>query len=120
MQGKAVILFGHGSRDPLWRQPIEAVAQRLAAMQPGLPVRCAYLELDTPDLSTAAAELAGGGARHVTILPLFLGTGRHAREDLPQLLDRLRASHPQVDFRLLPSVGEDNRVIELLAKIALE
>lgn len=120
MLDKGVILFGHGSRDPLWRQPIEAVATRLAATQPGLPVRCAYLELDRPDLPTAAAELAAGGVRSITILPLFLGTGRHAREDLPRLLDGLRAAHPQVRFTLRPSIGEDPRVIELLAKIALE
>lgn len=120
MQDKGIILFGHGSRDPLWRQPIEAVAARLAATQPGLPVRCAYLELDTPDLPTAAADLVAGGVRRITILPLFLGTGRHAREDLPQLLGQLQAAHPQVQFTLRPSAGEDPRVIDLLAKIAVE
>ena len=25
-----VIVFAHGSRDPLWRHPVEAVAQRIA------------------------------------------------------------------------------------------
>ena len=38
---KAIILFGHGSRDPLWRLPMETVAARLRALQPELPVRCA-------------------------------------------------------------------------------
>jgi sirohydrochlorin cobaltochelatase len=117
---KAIILFGHGSRDPLWRQPIEAVAARLAAIQPDLPVRCAYLELDTPDLASAAAELVAAGARSITIVPLFLGTGRHAREDLPRLLQRLGAAHPQVRFTVRRSAGEDPRVIDLLANIALE
>lgn len=120
MQSRGVILFGHGSRDPLWRQPIEAVAAQLAATQPGTPVRCAYLELDAPDLPTAAAELVAGGVRGITILPLFLGTGRHAREDLPRLLGQLRVAYPQVEFTLKASVGEDRRVIDLLAKIALE
>jgi sirohydrochlorin cobaltochelatase len=117
---KAVILFGHGSRDPLWRLPMETVAARLRALQPGTPVRCAYLELDTPTLQEAAAEVVAGGATQVTIVPMFLGTGRHAREDLPKLLWQLQAEHPRVAFALQKSVGEDGRVIDLIARIALE
>jgi sirohydrochlorin cobaltochelatase len=117
---RAVILFGHGSRDPLWRLPMETVAARLRAMQPDTPVRCAYLELDTPTLAEAAADVVAAGATEVTIVPMFLGTGRHAREDLPRLLWQLQAEHPRVAFSLQKSVGEDGRVIELIAKIALE
>lgn len=117
---KAVILFGHGSRDPLWRLPMETVAARLRAMQPGTPVRCAYLELDQPDLAAAAGDLIAGGAGHVTIVPMFLGTGRHAREDLPAIVDALRSGHPHVAFVLQKPVGEDGRVLDLIAKIAME
>lgn len=119
-QLKGVILCGHGSRDPLWRQPIEAVAARLAQIQPGLPVRCAYLEMHPPDLAAAAADLVSAGVVKVTVVPMFLGTGRHAREDLPRLLEQLRHAHRGVDFRLQAAVGEDPRVLDLLAEIALE
>ncbi|MEJ5988851.1 CbiX/SirB N-terminal domain-containing protein [Ramlibacter sp. PS3R-8] len=117
---QAVILFGHGSRDPLWRLPMEAVAARLRAMQPKVPVLCAYLELDTPTLPEAATQLVAQGARDVRIVPMFLGTGRHAREDLPRLLSQVQAEHPQVTFSLQKSIGEDARVIDLIARIALE
>lgn len=116
----AIILFGHGSRDPLWRTPIEAVAGRVRARQPGTPVTCAYLELDAPDLPTAAADLVAGGADRITILPMFLGSGRHARDDLPALLQRVKAQHPGVVFVPKKAVGEDDRVLDLLAKIAME
>ena len=53
---RGVILFAHGSRDPLWRVPIEAVRDNVEAL--GLQARCAYLELSTPDLHTAVADLA--------------------------------------------------------------
>mgnify|MGYP001627348145 CR=1 FL=1 len=118
--GKAIVLFGHGSRDPLWRLPMETVAARLRHLQPGVPVRCAYLELDAPDLATAAGELVAQGADALTIVPMFLGTGRHAREDLPALVRALEERHPGVAFVLQKPVGEDGRVVELLAKIALE
>lgn len=114
---KAVILFGHGSRDPLWKQPMEAVAARVGAR---CAVRCAYLELDAPDLSSAASELVEAGATEITVLPLFLGVGRHAREDLPGLMHAAASAHPAVRFRLRPAVGEDPRVLDLLAVLALE
>jgi sirohydrochlorin cobaltochelatase len=117
---RAVILFGHGSRDPLWRRPMETVAARLRALQPATPVRCAYLELEAPGLPEAAGELVAGGAGAITIVPMFLGTGRHVREHLPVLVDRLRSAHPHVAFTLQQPVGEDERVLELIAKIALE
>ena len=115
-----VILFAHGSRDPLWHRPVEAVAARMRALAPHVPVRCAYLELSTPALPDAAAELVAAGATSVRIVPMFLGTGRHAREDLPALVAQLRADHPAAVFELLSAVGEDDRVIELLASMALE
>ena len=41
----AIILFAHGSRDPLWHKPIQAVAQRITERDAQELVRCAYLEL---------------------------------------------------------------------------
>jgi sirohydrochlorin cobaltochelatase len=117
---KAIVLFGHGSRDPLWRLPMEAVASRLRAAHPAVPVRCAYLELDQPDLAAAAGDLVAQGATAVTVVPMFLGTGRHAREDLPQLVEALAQAHPNVTITLQTPVGEDPRVLDLLAKIAME
>jgi sirohydrochlorin cobaltochelatase len=117
---RGVILFAHGSRDPLWHKPMEAVAAQLLLGDPTLAVRCAYLELSQPDLATACAELVGAGIARIAVVPMFLGVGRHAREDLPLLLVQLRAQHPQVQFELKAAVGEDPRLIRLLATIAAE
>lgn len=117
---RAIVLFAHGSRDPQWRLPIEAVAANIRARQPDSAVCCAYLEMCSPSLPEAAALLVAEGAREVRIFPLFLGVGKHAREDLPLLLTSIRAQHPAVVFTLLPTAGEDERLIALMAKIALE
>ena len=44
----------------------------------------------------------------------------HAREDLPALVTQLRQDYPGIVFTLRPAVGEDPRVIEMLARIAAE
>lgn len=116
---QATILFGHGSRDPVWRVPIDTVAQRMLTIDPLCCVRCAFLEITAPDLASTTAELVALGVNTITIVPMFLGVGRHAREDLPVLVSELQRNYPQVSFLLNPSVGEDARVVELLAQIAL-
>jgi len=120
MTDHAIVLFAHGSRDPLWRAPLEAVAARIAAQQPGRPVACAYLELCAPTLPDAVAQLVAEGARQVAVVPMFLGTGKHAREDLPVLVEQLRASHSGVQFSVQTAIGEDPRMTALMAEIACE
>ncbi len=114
-----VILFAHGSRDPLWCAPMEAVAAQIRQQQPAMPVRCAYLELCEPDLAAATAELHALGCQRVRVLPLFLGVGKHAREDLPRLMAQLRVQYPSVNFEVQASVGENPRLIALMAQIAM-
>lgn len=116
---RGTILFGHGSRDPLWRKPIEAVASHIQELAPAVHVRCAYLELTVPDLPTSAAELSALGVTSITVVPMFLGVGRHARDDLPLLMAALQASHPHIAFDLRPAIGEEAQMIELMARIAL-
>jgi sirohydrochlorin cobaltochelatase len=120
MTKPAIILFGHGSRDALWHLPIQAVAERIRVTSPETTVTCAYLELTEPSLGAAAAGLIEAGAPSITILPMFLGVGRHAREDLPALITELKQNHPNTSFQVQPAVGENTAVLDLLAKIALE
>ena len=114
----ALILFAHGARDPRWSAPFEAVAARVRATRPGVPVRLAFLEFMAPGLVEAGTALVRAGHGNVAVLPMFLGTGRHARQDLPVLVAGLRDQHPQVQFEVATAVGEDPRLTALLAEMA--
>jgi sirohydrochlorin cobaltochelatase len=116
---RAVILFAHGSRDPLWSRPIEDIAERMRALDAKVQVCCAYLELTAPDLGTAVATMAARGVQQVSVVPMFLGVGRHARQDLPDLVCALQRRHPQLGIALQPALGEQPAVVDLVARIAL-
>jgi sirohydrochlorin cobaltochelatase len=133
-----IILFAHGSRDPLWRWPIEAVASRIRDTSCVAHTSCAYLELCEPGLEDACKTMLEAlqttrdsalSARSspgqviqkrftIRIVPMFLGMGKHAREDLPRLVADLRRAHPNVSFEIMTTVGENERVTALLAQIA--
>ncbi|RAR51558.1 UNVERIFIED_CONTAM: CbiX protein [Acidovorax defluvii] len=56
----------------------------------------------------------------MVVVPMFLGTGKHAREDLPLLVEQLRSLHPSVKFSVQAAIGEDNRMTTLMAEIACD
>jgi sirohydrochlorin cobaltochelatase len=117
---EAIVLFGHGSRDPSWRASMDAVADRIRHRRPGMPVACAFLELQQPDLVTVVDALVAAGASRVHVLPMFLGVGKHARDDLPRLLASVRARHPGTYVHASSPVGEHGEVLDLLAALALQ
>jgi sirohydrochlorin cobaltochelatase len=82
-------------------------------------VHCAYLELMPPDLATVVRACVADGCDEIVVVPMFLGVGRHVRHDLPALVAELNQALDGVRIRLQPTVGEDARVVEVLARVAL-
>ena len=116
---RALVLFAHGARDPEWALPIRRVQAAVAAQAPGLQVEAAFLEFMAPTLSECIAQLAGTGVRHIVVLPMFIAQGGHLRRDVPLLLNDLRREHPEIDLELAPAVGENEAVIQAMARAAV-
>ncbi|MBX3643472.1 MAG: CbiX/SirB N-terminal domain-containing protein [Rubrivivax sp.] len=119
MSARGLILFAHGARDPRWAAPFEAVAARVRRQRPALQLRLAFLELMSPTLPEAGAELCAAGCRHIDVLPMFLGTGGHLRKDLPPMIDQLRQRHPDVRWTLHAAIGEMDTVAQAMAAAAV-
>jgi sirohydrochlorin cobaltochelatase len=120
VSARGLLLFAHGARDPRWAQPFEAVAEKVRAREPGLPVVLAFLEFMSPTLSEAGHQLAEAGCRKVCVVPLFLGAGGHVRKDLPELLAELARQHPRVTWTLTRAIGEVDPVVQAMADAALD
>ena len=62
-----------------------------------------------PDLAEAARRLAAAGASRIDVVPLFLGTGGHLRNDLPPLVEAVRGGAARrCEIRLHPAIGEND------------
>ena len=112
-----LILFAHGARDRRWREPFERLAQQVAERHVG-PVSLAFLEHMAPDLTQAAVALAKAGAERITVVPLFLGTGGHLRQDLPALVARAQAA-AGIALSAVAALGEDEAVLAAMAEYCL-
>lgn len=112
---KGLILFAHGARDPRWAQPFQRLQTILSEQQPNRKVALAYLELMSPSLPVALADMVAQDIRHIHIAPMFLGVGAHMREDFPAIMADLRVQYPHVQLQVLPVLGESEALLQRIA-----
>ena len=117
---RGIVLFAHGSRDPQWAKPFEVIRDRVRASRPEYPICLAYLEMMSPSLEEAVKTVCNEGASSVTVFPLFLAQGGHLKQDVPRILDEIRASYPNTPIALEPALGDVPELIEAIAGWILE
>jgi len=114
----AILLFAHGSRDPAWRLPLDAVLEQVQNQHPG-PCRLAFLELMQPSLVDTLAELAGLGCQHIRVMPLFWAAGKHVNRDLIDIVAAFLERQPDVRVEIAEPLGESPQMRRAIADWAL-
>src|SRR5829696_9289019 len=112
---RGIVLFAHGSRDPGWAEPFRQIAQRVQSSRPEYPIALAFLEHMTPALEEAIRSLAERGASAITVFPLFMAQGGHLKQDLPRILDAIRAAHPHVPICMEDALGDVPEILDAVA-----
>jgi sirohydrochlorin cobaltochelatase len=112
---RGIVLFAHGARDPQWAEPFTLIRDRVRASRPECPIELAFLEVMTPTLEEAIAAVIACGAPAVTVFPLFMAQGGHLKQDLPRILDAIRASHPHIPIALESAIGEVPEILDAIA-----
>jgi sirohydrochlorin cobaltochelatase len=115
----AVVLLAHGSRDKRWQAPFDAIATQMGKRLDKKSVRLAYLQDCLPTVDEAVAGLAGEGATHITIIPMFLAAGTHARKDFPAINKKLRENNAGIEFEWLEVFGEWPEAQEAIAELII-
>lgn len=111
----ALVLFGHGARDPEWRRPIEGVLARMREDLPDTRTELAFHEFVGPTLCETVAVLYEAGFRRIIVVPVFIAQGGHLRSEVPSEIESLRASYPDCVISLERAVGESPEVQSAIA-----
>lgn len=97
-----LVLTAHGSRDPRSAANAQAVASRIRRLRPGLDVRVAFCDLNTPRLVDALTPGA-------VVSPFLLADAYHARTDIPRQI-----ADCGVSVRQAAVLGEDDRLVAVM------
>ena len=116
---RAIILFAHGSSNPTWREPFDAIADQVRAQAQDAKVELAFLEIMSPNVHEVVRDCAEQGIHHIRIVPLFFGVGKHVAEDLRELVEAVRAEFVEIELVIASAVGQSEVVREAMAKFAV-
>ncbi|MBS2966996.1 sirohydrochlorin chelatase [Actinocrinis puniceicyclus] len=116
----ALLIVGHGTRALEGAAQFRAFVRRVgvrAAARADVPVEAVsggFIELSSPPLREAVAQLVAGGVRDVVAVPLILLAAGHAKGDIPAALARERGRHPGLRVRYARPLGVHPVLLELL------
>lgn len=100
MMKSGVVLIAHGSRREEANTEIRSLTHQVQEANPHGMYEVAFMQFGSPDLKSAVAKLTAQGVKRVVVMPLFLITGNHVTQDIPQDLADLKSNHPGIEFIL--------------------
>ncbi|MFO7817577.1 MAG: precorrin-8X methylmutase [Thermodesulfobacteriota bacterium] len=110
----AFIILGHGSRRREVATAFASMTDRLRPrLQPAL-VEPAFFSLGSPSLEEKALELNAKGCTRIVVFPYFLFNGNHVLKDIPEMMDGLKSTYPNIQWELIDSLEEDPMMDELV------
>jgi sirohydrochlorin cobaltochelatase len=110
----ALLIIGHGSRDPRGAREFHDLVGLVRGRNPSLTVEGGFIELSRPPISECVDRLAERGARNVAAVPLMLLAAGHAKDDIPATLVREKMGHPEMSFSYGRALGIRPELLELM------
>lgn len=104
---KALLIVAHGSRRKESNEEVRRLACRIKENAgPAFDlVMGSFLEISSPQIDSAIADLVDEGASEIKVFPYFLSAGTHVVNDIPRLIQEEREKYPQTHIEILPHMG---------------
>ena len=104
---KALLIIAKGSRNKNSNDEIRRLADRINEnLGPAFGLATsAFLDISSPHIDSAVADLVEEGATEVQVLPYYLSGGTNVTKDIPAAIEEEKAKYPTVRFEILPHFG---------------
>ena len=116
MKDTAVLLCGHGSRDPEAIEEFEIAAAALRHRLDQQDFATGYLEFAQPTIQQGLADLVSRGARRILAVPGMLFAASHVKNDLPWEMNSFMAANPGIEVRLGRDLAIDPKLLATAAE----
>jgi sirohydrochlorin cobaltochelatase len=116
MKDTAVLLCGHGSRDPEAIEEFEIAAAALRHRLDPQDFATGYLEFAQPTIQQGLADLVSRGARRILAVPGMLFAASHVKNDLPWEMNSFMAANPGIEVRLGRDLAIDPKLLAAAAE----
>jgi sirohydrochlorin cobaltochelatase len=108
-----ILIIGHGSREEKSNIEFESWVAEYQKYRKDDVIRFGYVELSQPDMKDALLELASIKTR-IVLIPLFLFTSGHLKNDIPLLIHQIKPQYPEHQFLVSSAIGIKPEMIQIL------
>ncbi|MDW2876752.1 MULTISPECIES: sirohydrochlorin chelatase [Bacillaceae] len=117
---RAVLLVGHGSRDPEGNVQVREFIRELEPrLDSSLLVETCFLEFEMPTISQGIQACVRKGAKHIVVIPIMLLPAGHSKIHIPAAIDEAKEHYPGVQFTYGRPIGIHEETFEI-SKTRLE
>lgn len=112
---EGILYIAHGSqkgeKNEALRNFVEVLHEQVGSQ---IPYRTAFLEHTAENIENEATALIAQGVNHLIAVPLLLFAATHALKDIPNEIEAVRQSHPDVAFYFADTFGHRTGTSEIL------
>ena len=110
---KGIIVIGHGSRSQEAYHQFMNIVDKVR-VQTGKLVEGAFMELSKPGFFEVVEKLAAEGVTELTVYPLFLFSGIHIKEDIPEMIKKAKEAHENIVFKMAQPLATREELAQLV------
>lgn len=114
---KGMIVVGHGSRSKDARDVFLKIVEGFREGM-GTEVEGCFMEISEPFIPETINKMYAKGIKEITVIPCFLYSGIHIREDIPQILLSERNKHADLEISMAQPIGYHGAIIDILKERA--
>jgi len=116
MSKTAVLLIGHGSRNPKGNDEFLRFSERVAARNPKLDFVPCFIEFHDVLIPDGIDRAVALGATRIVAVPVILLAAGHVKVEIPELLEDGRKRHPGVEIVYARNIGVCDATVRMLVE----
>jgi sirohydrochlorin ferrochelatase len=109
----AILIAGHGSRDPEGIAEFLDLAGHFRSCRPDVVVEIAFLEFARPTIQEGIDRLAKKGLKTIVVLPGVLMAAGHAKNDMASEVRLARQRYPKLDIHMGRALEIEPKLLQL-------
>lgn len=113
---EGILVIGHGSRSKDAYDTFFKIVEGLKNKMKDDYVEGCFMELSEPNIPPTIQKMYDNGVRKVTVLPYFLFTGIHIKEDIPEILREIKERYNDLEILMANPIEYDEKLIDILVE----
>lgn len=117
---ESILYIGHGTRSKKGsKEATEFIEKVMSRIDVPIQEIC-FLELTDPLINEGFKRCIEKGATEIHVVPLFLLSAGHIKEDIPEVLASLKMIYPDVKVNVRDPFGVQGKILDAVAELVID